>query len=63
MIVSSVSGGLALLATIIGVINHKRVRSSCCGRKAELSFDIDNTQSVLPVNNTIGSHPAVDAVK
>ena len=60
MIVSSVSGALAVIATIIGVINHKRIRSNCCGRKAELSFDIDNT---LPVNNPVGSHTAVDAVK
>jgi hypothetical protein len=68
MIVSSVSGALALLATVIGVINHKRIRSNCCGRKAEVSLDIENTServpsSVSPVNNPVGSHPTVDPVK
>ena len=28
---------------MIGVINHKRIRSSCCGKKAEASLDIENT--------------------
>lgn len=34
-----ISGG----ATIIGVINHKRIRSTCCGAKLETSIDIENT--------------------
>jgi len=28
---------------IIGVVNHKRVRSSCCGVKAEVTLDIEQT--------------------
>jgi hypothetical protein len=42
------SGGI-----LIGVINHKRIRSNCCGRRAEASFDIDNTSPVkssVPAN-------------
>lgn len=34
-----ISGG----ATILGVINHKRIRSNCCGAKLETSIDIENT--------------------
>lgn len=30
-------------SAVIGVINHKRIRSTCCGRKAEVSFDIEST--------------------
>ena len=30
--------------TIIGIINHKRIVSSCCGRKADLSLDINDTR-------------------
>jgi hypothetical protein len=44
---------------LVGVINHKRIRSSCCGKKAEASFDIETTtppnkspilSSVVPPN-------------
>lgn len=39
-IVISVSG------TILAVINHSRIRSNCCGKKAEISFDVDKTRSI-----------------
>jgi hypothetical protein len=29
--------------TIIGIINHKRIRSKCCSKKVEIQFDIDST--------------------
>jgi hypothetical protein len=34
---------IGLASTIIGVINHKRIRSRCCGTKIETSIDIENT--------------------
>lgn len=41
------SGVIGAVATaIVGIIvklNHKRVRSSCCGRKIDVSLDVDNT--------------------
>lgn len=41
------SGYIALLismgAMIIGVVNHKRIRSSCCGRVGSISLDIEPT--------------------
>jgi hypothetical protein len=61
MIVSSVSGALAVLATVIGIINHKRIRSNCCGRKAEISLDIENTSERVP--SSVSPHPAVNAVE
>ena len=39
-----ISGG----ATILGVINHKRIRSTCCGAKLETSLDIENTTPYDP---------------
>ena len=41
------SGYIALIismgAMIIGVINHKRIRSNCCGREGSISLDISPT--------------------
>lgn len=41
------SGYIALLismgAMIIGVVNHKRIRSNCCGRVGTVSLDIGPT--------------------
>lgn len=31
---------LGVLLVIYKAINHKRLRSSCCGRTAEVSFDV-----------------------
>ena len=30
-------------SVVVGVINHKRIASSCCGKKGEISLDISNT--------------------
>ena len=43
VVVSYVSILVSVGALIIGAINHKRVRSTCCGRKTDMSIDIDNT--------------------
>jgi hypothetical protein len=29
--------------TLIGIINHKRVKSTCCGKTLEASIDINQT--------------------
>ena len=40
-------GGLGLAVSLLGTIfaafNHKRLRSNCCGRKAVISVDVENT--------------------
>ena len=38
-----VSLALSLGAVVLGVINHKRIRSSCCGKEASVSLDIEST--------------------
>jgi hypothetical protein len=38
-----VSLGLFILGAIYGAVNHKRLRSKCCGRNVEASLDIEQT--------------------
>jgi len=35
--------------TIISVVNHTRVRSMCCGKKIEISLDVEKTTPVVTV--------------
>jgi len=39
----SVAGVLALLFAIYKAVNHHRCRSVCCGKKLEVSMDIEST--------------------
>jgi len=43
---------------ILGVVNHRRIKSNCCGKKMEASFDVDTTTPPLkisPVSATPGN--------
>lgn len=44
---SGVLGVTALVISVVGAviaaINHKRLRSNCCGKKVEMSVDISDT--------------------
>lgn len=42
-IAAYVSLAISTAAVILGVINHKRIRSSCCGKEASVSLDIETT--------------------
>ena len=42
-IAAYVSLAISTAAVILGVINHKRIRSSCCGKEASVSLDIEST--------------------
>jgi hypothetical protein len=42
-ILSIVAVIVSVGTTVIGIINHKRIRSSCCGRKVEVSVDVEET--------------------
>jgi len=33
---------------MLGVVNHKRIRSNCCGKKLEASLDVENTTPTKP---------------
>ena len=34
---------VSVAGSVLAVINHRRVRSNCCGAKTEISLDIENT--------------------
>jgi len=42
-ILSIVAIVLSIAGTIIAAVNHTRIRSACCGRKIEVSLDIEKT--------------------
>jgi hypothetical protein len=43
MIMSGVALFLAVGGAILAVVNHKRVRSNCCGREMSVSVDVEAT--------------------
>jgi hypothetical protein len=42
-VLGAVGLALSIAGTILTVINHKRVRSGCCGKKIEVSLDVEAT--------------------
>lgn len=47
---------LSIASVIMGVINHKRIRSKCCGHTADISVDIENTTpptKMAPINVSV----------
>lgn len=34
---------IVIVDRVIQTVNHKRIRSKCCGRTAEASLDVENT--------------------
>jgi len=52
-ILGAIGIAVSILGAILSIINHKRVRSGCCGKKLELSLDVENTTPPGPQ----GGHP------
>lgn len=44
-----VGGATAIVGSIYTALNHKRVRSNCCGKVLEASLDVENTTPVKKV--------------
>jgi hypothetical protein len=51
---------VALLSSIVGIVNHKRIRSNCCGAKSEVSLDIETTTPPEGLKITV---PKVDETR
>ena len=52
-IISIVSLTISIVGSVIAIINHKRIRSACCGKIFTASLDIENTtpiKSIPPVD-------------
>ena len=48
---------LSIASGIYSAINHKRIRSKCCGTTSEASLDIEST---TPPKNTITAPPTTE---
>jgi hypothetical protein len=42
------TGAIGILASILAIVNHKRIRSNCCGNKIEVSMDVEATTPGSP---------------
>ena len=38
--------GVSILGAIYTAVNHKRLRSRCCGKTLDMSVDVENTTPV-----------------
>jgi len=56
-ILGMVAFAVSTLGTIYATLNHKRIRSNCCGKKLEASLDVENTTPVkaVPVVSSVPS--------
>ena len=48
-IIAIVSLVVSLGGSALAIINHTRIRSVCCGKKIEMSLDVDKTQATPPL--------------
>ena len=46
-ILSYISMAIAVGSMIFHIVNHKRIRSNCCGAVLEASIDVENTTPLL----------------
>jgi len=44
-------------STVLAVVNHKRIRSSCCGREATASLDVEATTPPRAVLSSVPPLP------
>lgn len=42
-ILTYITLAVSIGSVVLGVINHRRIRSNCCGRLHTVSLDIDHT--------------------
>jgi len=45
-ILSIVAIVISVGGTILGIVNHTRIRSVCCGKKLEISLDVEKTTPI-----------------
>ena len=34
---------ISIIGSMVALVNHKRIRSNCCGKRTEVSLDIEET--------------------
>lgn len=43
---STIAVVVSVAGALFTAVNHTRMRSACCGKKVEVSFDVDKTSPV-----------------
>jgi hypothetical protein len=58
VILSYVTLAISLASIILGIINHRRIRSNCCGKVGTVSLDVDSTTPPTSVSLLNKNPPA-----
>jgi hypothetical protein len=58
IIMSGVALFIAVGGSILAIVNHKRLRSSCCGKSIVMSLDVEATTPRDPVGGATPRDPA-----
>jgi len=59
-ITSYVAIAMSVGTAVIGIVNHKRIRSVCCSRKLEVSLDIETTTPPNKLELKLPAHDNTD---
>ena len=51
-ILTYVAFGVGVVSSVLAAVNHTRIRSACCGKKIEISLDVDKTTPKLSSSAT-----------
>lgn len=61
---------VSVVSSIVALVNHKKVKSKCCGKQLEMSIDIESTQqtkvsptATTPESLTIRVPPPLAEIK
>jgi len=44
-----IMGILALVGRVLMIVNHRTLRSRCCGKTAEMGIDVDSPPAVVTI--------------
>lgn len=42
-VLTYVAFGVGIASSLLAAVNHTRIRSACCGKKIEISLDVEKT--------------------
>ena len=59
-IIGLVALGISIIGSILGVINHRRLRSHCCGQDLIASIDVESTDTKEDLKIKIPKKPDGD---
>jgi len=51
-VLTYVAFAVGVLSSVLAAVNHTRIRSACCGKKIEISLDVEKTTPKLSSSAT-----------